>query len=314
MKTLKYKLKLEGLDSHSGTISVRALYGLLEQFTSCAERGLRLAIEGQSSKTGPAPKWLEMATDFVFTGMQKGSTVLTIEAPVLKDSISEQIVQQDMWGKAPEPDDTAISLISRSVRDTSAENLESDYYDTGVLSSLLEMKPFLAAHAKTIKVHCDAKSPEDFSIDMPIIEKVEKLKIKIPEPRATMLSGCLEQVAYSRKRFHLQIADGQIIQGQINEDLVSIEDLRQLWGKKVSVKGIVSFKPSGKIRLLEAQMLKHMEEGEEIFETTPVVQTELEFVRQSTTESNRRDWLKDIWGRWPGDEPIDDLIKELESR
>jgi hypothetical protein len=33
MKTLKYKFKLEGLDSPAGTISIRALSGLLEQFT-----------------------------------------------------------------------------------------------------------------------------------------------------------------------------------------------------------------------------------------------------------------------------------------
>ena len=82
MKTLKYNLKLEGLDSRPGTISTRALFKLLEQFTSCAELGLRLAIEGQSSRPGPAPKWLEKATDFVFTGLKKGSTILGIEAPL----------------------------------------------------------------------------------------------------------------------------------------------------------------------------------------------------------------------------------------
>ena len=48
MNTLKYKLKLEGLDSPSGTISTRALSELLKQFTATAERGLRLAIEGSS--------------------------------------------------------------------------------------------------------------------------------------------------------------------------------------------------------------------------------------------------------------------------
>jgi hypothetical protein len=314
MKTLKYKLKLEGLDSPSGTISTRALFELLEQFTSCAERGLRLAIEGQSSKTGPAPKWLEKATDFIFTGLQKGSTVLDIEAPLLKDAIPDQAIQQDIWGNPPLPGDTAISFVSRSVKDTFAENLESDYYDTGVLLGLLSMRPFLAAHAKSIKIHCDEKRNEDFSIDLPTIEKVEKLKIKIPDPQAFMLAGRLEEVAYSRKRFRLDMADGQVIQGQIDEEFVDVEVLRKLWGKKVSIKGIVSYKPSGKIRMLEAQMLKLMEEGEEVFETAPVIQTEFEFTRQLTTESTRRNWLDDIRGKWPGDESIDDLMKELENR
>jgi hypothetical protein len=314
MKTLKYKLKLEGLDSPSGTISTRALFELLRQFTATAEKGLRLAIEGQSTKTGPSPKWLEKATDFVFTGIETGSTVLDIEAPLLKDAIPDQIVQQNLWNKAPEPQDTAISFISRSVRDTSIENLESDYYDSGVLASLLEMKPFLSDYASLIKVHCGGRASEDFLINIPIIEKVEKLKIKIPDPRAFMLSGYLEQVAYSRKGFQMHLPDGQIVQGRINDEFMGIEELRHLWGKKVTAKGIVSFRPSGKIRLLEAQMLKPMEEGEEIFESAPVVQSEFEFSRQFVAEPSRRDWLKDIWGKWPGDESIDDLIKELENR
>lgn len=313
MKTLKYKLKLEGLDSPAGTISTRALFGLLEQFTTCAEHGLRLAIEGQSSRTGPSPKWLEKATNFIFTGLKKGSTVLQIEAPLLKDAIPDQAVQQGLWGNRPEPEDTAISFISRSVRDTSAENLESNYYDAGVLLSLLAMRPFLAEHAKRITVRCDEKTNDDFSIDKPIIEKVEKLKIRIPEPRALMLSGILEQVTYNRKRFQLDLPDGQAIQGQVNEELMDIEELRRLWGKRVSIKGIVNFRPSGKIRLFEAHMLKPMEEGEEIFEAAPAVQTELEFARQFQVESPRRGWIKDIWGKWPGDESIDDLIKELEN-
>jgi hypothetical protein len=314
MKTLKYKLKLEGLHSPSGTISTRELSTFLEQFTSCAERGLRLAIEGQSSKTGPAPKWLAKATDFIFTGLQKGSTVLNIEAPYLKDAIADQTVQQDIWGIKPEPEDTAISYISRSVRATSAEDLESDYYDSGVLLSFLGMKPFLAEHAKSIQIHCDDKKDEDFSIDMPVIEKVEKLKMKIPEPQAFMLAGRLEEVAYSRKRFSLDMADGQVIQGQIDEEFVDVEDLRRFWGKKVTMKGTVSYKPSGKIRLFEAQMIKLIEEGEEVFETAPAVQTEFEFARQLTAESTRRNWLDDIRGKWPGDETIDDLVRELEDR
>jgi hypothetical protein len=110
------------------------------------------------------------------------------------------------------------------------------------------------------------------------------------------------------------LPDGQIIPGQIDEEFVGVEELRRLWGKKVSIKGTVSYKPSGKIRVLEAQMLKLMEEGEEVFETAPVVQTEFEFVRQLATDSARRNWLNDIRGKWPGDETIDDLMKELETR
>jgi hypothetical protein len=314
MKTLKYRLKLEGLDSPAGTISTRALFELLKQFTACTERGLRLAIEGQSNKSGPIPKWLETATDFSFTGIETGSTILAIEAPVLKEVIPEQVVQQDLWGKAPDPQDTAISYIGRSVRDMADENMESNNFDAGVLAGLLELKPFLAGYAKTIRIHCENRKKDDFKIDLPIIEKVEKLKTCIPEPRVFMLSGQLEQIRYNKKGFHLEVAGGQSIPGKINEEFMGIEELRDLWGKKVTIKGVVNFKPSGKMRFLEAQMIKPKEDGEEIFESAPASQTEFEFARQVTIEKNRRDWLKDLMGQWPGDEPIEDLIKELDHK
>jgi hypothetical protein len=314
MKTFKYKLRLEGLNSAEGTISTRALYELLKQFTSFAERGLRLAIEGHGTKTGPSPKWLEKATYFTFTGIEIGSTLLDIEAPVLEEAIPDLDFQKDLWGKVPEPQDTAISFISRSVRDMSIENLESDYYDASVLTSLLEMKQFFIEHAKKIDIHCEERITEDFLIDLPVIEKVEKLKIRIPESRALMLSGILEQIRYSKKRFQLAMSNGQVIPGQINEEYIDVEELRNLWGKKVSIKGLVHFKPSGRIRLLEAQMLKLMTGGEEIFEVVPITQTEFEFTRTVATESTRRDWLKTLTGQWPGDESIDELINELEYR
>ncbi len=314
MDTLKYKIRLEGLDSPSGTITTRALFQLLQQFTAAAEKGLRLAIEGQSTKAGPPPKWLEKATDFTFTGIQTGSTILALEAPKLKNTIPDMIVQQDLCGAAPEPQDTAISFIGRSVADMCAENLESDYFDYGVLSSLQELKPFLSDHAPIISIHCEERPSENFKIDIPVIEKVERLKVKIPEPRASMISGHLEQVAYNSKKFQLYLSDGQIVQGRINDEYMSIESLRTLWGKKVTARGLVSFKPSGKIRIIEAQMLKQMEEGEELFETAPVIQTQFEFTKKVQLEATGRNWLKDIWNKWPGEESIEVIMKEIESK
>ena len=58
--------------------------------------------------------------------------------------------RKDRRGKpqAPAASDTAITLFARSVHDTTAENLESEYYDAGLLSSLLDLKPFFKTEAK----------------------------------------------------------------------------------------------------------------------------------------------------------------------
>ncbi len=310
IRFINYQLRVKGLNTPHGTISVRTLTELFSQITTCAERSLRLAIEGQSVKPGPPPAWIETSTDLTFTGLESGSTVLNFEAPILGDTIADLLGQQDLWISPPKPDDTAFSIISKSVRDTTAENLESDYYDAGVLNSLLALKQFLGPKKHVIELHSPQRTKEDFVLSMSVIEKVERLKVKTPEPQAFIVSGQLDQIGHSKKKFELVLKDGQHIPGRIEEEFMLVEDLRKLWGSKVSVKGMVYFKPSGKIRLLEAHVLKPMEAGEEIFEKVPV-QTSADFMRLLPGTPDRRDWLKDVWGKWPGDESIEDLLGDL---
>lgn len=55
-----------------------------------------------------------------------------------------------------------------------------------------------------------------------------------------------------------------------------------------------------------------MEQGEEVFETLPQEPTQVEFfnsVREMAAA--RQGWLKDVWNKWPGDEPIEELLAAL---
>jgi hypothetical protein len=92
-----------------------------------------------------------------------------------------------------------------------------------------------------------------------------------------------------------------------------VEDMREYWGKKATIKGIVHFRPSGKPRLIEAQVIKTMEEGEEVFDVLPQVQTEAMFLKEARETAVQTGWLKEIWGKWPGDEPIETLLAALKE-
>ena len=89
--------------------------------------------------------------------------------------------------------------------------------------------------------------------------------------------------------------------------------MRQYWGKKATIKGIVHFRPSGKARLIEAQVIKTMEDGEEVFDNIPQVQTEAAFLKETKEAAVQTGWLKEIWGKWPGDEPIEALLAALKE-
>lgn len=313
MQIAKYQLRLNGLNTPDGTISVRVLKDILNKLTLFAERGLRLAIEGQSVKKGPLPSWIEKSTDMTITGLETGSTIIGIEAPTFGDTIGDQISQQDFWAIPPAPSDTAFTLVSKSIKDATSENLESEYYDAGLLNAIMSLKPFVRGEAQSIELYSVDRPQEQFILNRQTIEKAKKLQVRTPEAQAFIVSGHLNSIEHSHKKFQLVVKEGQIIPGRINEDFMSAEQMRELWGKKVSVKGMVYFKPSGAIRMLDAHMLKTMEEGEEIFGMIPQVQAEAEFVRAITSKSDQRNWLNNIWNKWPGDESIEELLADLEN-
>ncbi|MBI5095538.1 MAG: hypothetical protein HZB26_24285 [Candidatus Hydrogenedentes bacterium] len=311
MRSIEYRLKLSGLHAPEGKIGVRALLDILGGLTTCAERQLRLVIEGSSVRSGRNPAWLGKAVDLTFSGIGKGSTTLTFEAPILEDVMGEAMRQEDFWVQRPAPDDTALSLFAKSIRDATTENLESEYYDGGVLSAILDLKPFVKSEAQSIELISKARPADDMILGMEQMEKAEKLKIRLPEPGTFLVSGKLDAIEHSRRRFHLLLAEGHSIHGQIDEHEISPERLRDFWGRNVTVKGTVFFKPSGHIKLLEAQHIRERAEGEEVFEALPAVQTEAEFVGSIVQAAEKRNWVKSVWGKWPGDETIEETIEEL---
>src|SRR6185295_7972711 len=143
---MNYKFKLQGLKTPGGTISIRALQVLVDDLTEACERGLRLAIQGESVKRGPVPGWLARSLDFTVTGLKKGSTTILLDVPVLGETAPDQIKQQDLWFTKPTAADTAITLVSRSVREVLSQNYESYAYDKGVLDGLLSFDNFFKTY------------------------------------------------------------------------------------------------------------------------------------------------------------------------
>lgn len=55
----------------------------------------------------------------------------------------------------------------------------------------------------------------------------------------------------------------------------------------------------------EADVIKPAEEGEEAFERMPTL------FESDVQHFNAAPALQDIWGKWPGDESIDELLSSL---
>ncbi len=311
MKGIQYRIKISGLKSPEGTIPMSALKDISEAFLEGSERALRLSLEGISVKKGKLPEWLRKSLNFTITGIEKGSTVLVVEAPTLKEAAPEQIERQDLWFSRPDPKDTAVSLLCMSVMDIESERLESERLDRGLLDALGSFEPIVREYASLLEVRASRRPKEHFQIGLEQMERVSKIKEKIPEPKAIILSGHFNMIEYIRRGFELTLEDGRKIRGSADASFVNEENMRSLWGKQVTLRGVAHFKPSGRVRFVEAQVIKAFEPGEEAFEVPLEFESPKDFMEGMKRKYGVKSPLADIWGKWPGDESIEQLLSVL---
>lgn len=313
MKTIKYKIKINGLKTPSGTISILALKDLSSIFIENSERALRLAIEGYSLKKGKLPQWLKAAVDFNITSISKGSTVLSLEAPKLAEVAADQISQQNLWINLPEPNDTALTIWANSFNEATSEKYESELYDKGLLTSFISFKDFINKHAQSIEIDSTYdKKIDRLIIDNNQLERIQKLTASIPESRKIVLSGIIDVIEHFAGRFKLNLENGEKIQGAIDKELLDLEIMRNYWGKKVTVKGLADYKPNGKIRFIKADLIKLFEEREKLFQEYMAFEEPRDSLYKVSRTQIEISPLKEIWGKWPGDETIDEILEALD--
>jgi hypothetical protein len=235
-KGTKYRLRIRGLKGPDGTIPLVALQEVLRALVGSSERALRLVVEGTSVKSGSVPKWLKASLEYSITGISRGSTVLEIEAPALGETAPSLIRQQDLWLAPPRPDDTAFTVLSKSVSDASARRMDSERFDSGVLDALLDFRPLFQRYATEVTLSSRGRPKEHFSISEQSLENIGQLRIRTPEPQAVTIAGEFDMIEHSRGKFKLILEDGPILQGMVDQAHLSVEQMRDYWGKKVTVR------------------------------------------------------------------------------
>lgn len=192
-------------------------------------------------------------------------------------------------------------------------DLESDTYEAGVLDGLMSFQPFLRSFAQCVELDSPDRPAERFHISTDEIEKVRRLKARTPEQRALVLTGELDTIEHSRRRFLLRLSDGQTIPGTIDPEFLDVESMRQWWGSRVTIKGLVHLRPSRRVRLVEAQVIKPMDVGEEVFDHLPESLTIIEMLEDLRRQSPSGSPLTEVWGTWPGDESIEEILAALKG-
>lgn len=269
---------------------------------------LRLVIEGISSKKGPRPKWLENSIDFQLTGLEKGSTRLVIEAPMLNETLGQP--QIPLFGRSPESlkEYTGIDLALESFRQAFQPTGDHDLLDKHLLKEMESYRSLFRDSEEGVIEITGYVREEPVQLRPRRFDNIKKLEEQTPTPSRARVTGVLDLMQYSKDLIQIRTKQGTI-RAILTGD-VTFKDISTFFGQKVTLEGIANFKPSGRIRTIEVAKVRIATEEDEWFTKHPSpIKDRLDFNELRAEQGFQGTKLDNVIGEWPGEEPIEELLE-----
>ena len=314
MNTQRYQLRLSGLPEPTGQIKASSLSRILDALLQMGERATRLIVTGQSSGKGRKPKWLQASVNFTVTGLNPGSTILDIEAPRFRETAYGELAQQEFWQIKPNLDDTSLDIAARAIDEAKSNDSPGNHFDADVLKAILKFKTAAGTPDIRYELIPQGSTGTGFVLDEHVCTQVSERLESIPPPKSYIVSGTLDEIKYGGGRFRLLLGQRDQLLGKLHPDLLDTEVLRPLWGTPTTVEGLVHFKANGQARWIEARRMTGRVEGDSVFEEIPSADRDEPLGPLSAPRIRhfRSTDPMTLAGAWPGDEPIDELLAQLD--
>lgn len=314
MNQASYELRLQNLDEADGEIKADDLTRVLNALLLTAERASRLFVLGEGSAPGNRPAWLTACRGVTVKGLKKGSTVLALQAPTLEEVASEQFAQKDFLRETPDLKNSALDLAARAIQEATSAEAESDLLDASVIDAALKFEKAVKGSNIIYSFKPKDGTSGSFQLKEGDYEVMKGKKAALPEPCAFVVSGKLDVIQHTKGQFKLALSNGETLLGRIHPEFLEQAALQNLWGQKVTIEGMVSFRANGSARLIVARKLLPETEGDAVFASLPHAKTSLQqsvFFSEDAPVSEKADPMS-LWGLWEGDESVDELLAQLD--
>lgn len=311
---IKHKLTLLGGSPTELRVPADALIEALGALIEGARQATRFFVEGESTRKGPRPTWLDSACHFDITNLLPGSVMIEIEAPTLEEADPIRFGNGGQGTLFEEPAQkmsqrTAIELfgsVLASVVEGKPEDIMADrlLLDTCVRFTRVASGTFNGVRLEGLKDRTEPVTvrPDD-------APRFELLRDQIPEPQAVRISGVLDTISASRSDVILSLPEGAKVAAHLESHDPTI--LRRLFGGRVVISGVAHFRPSGQLLFVHAESISEAREADAVFASIPLAKR-----RRSTLKPVAQDETTGVsafFGTWPGDESEDDLLKALRA-
>jgi hypothetical protein len=279
-----------------------------------ARQATRFFVEGESTRKGPRPAWLDAACNVEVTGLTAGSAVVALEAPTLADAAP------DRFGGTHQ-----VSLFAEPHHLVNASNSAVDIF-AGVLASVVQgdrdrvladraLLDTCVRFARAARDGFDGVQLEGIAgLAAPLVvrrddvSKIELLRDETPGPKAVRVTGTLDTISATKSDVVLALTDGTTVAARL--DAHDNKQLKALSGSRVVVSGIAQFRPSGTLLVIDVEHLGPARDGDELFERAPKVAAK---PVASLLPQDEATGVSAFFGTWPGDETDEELLSVLEA-
>ncbi len=226
------------------------------------------------------------------------------------------------WGSPLDPNYTALDLVALAIQEVGDPDAKGSYFDVGVLGRLLEFEKVIDPSSVSYELRSRGKGLRAV-IDTSLMGQTRRHLRWAPPSGTNIVTGHLEEISQGGC-FRLRLGNGDSIRGQINQAVVGLETLRELWGNPTTIHGMTHFRAAGRPRFMEVHRMEPRTDRDAIFDQTPMpsrsrrppypghlrgrVRLPPEVLKKASNFKR-----EDLWGRWPGDETVEELLAMLDS-
>jgi hypothetical protein len=280
-----------------------------------SESTLRSFVIGNSSlKRGKQAEWLTQSLDFNLSGLKSGSTILEVDAPMLKDTLGA--MQVPLFGDLPVDDVTSNSALGLGLyafEKAMQGDVNSFILDKHLLKEMRQFGKFLNKRGSSIEVSTGKKA-KVIKLKKEVIEKIKTIEDNTPASIKTKVTGVLDMMKHSNHQLELLVDGTKRIRAILNDQL-AVSDLTAFFGKELTVSGIANYNPSGDVISFEISGYKSANKKETYFNQLPVPlfeETDLKRIaQQQNYKGYQSDKVKNIAGKMEIEDSLEDLLAAL---
>lgn len=303
---MNYDIKIIGEDDDNGLLEFDRLATLTKSTKDIAIKSLMLKLRGFSDiiPDKNLKKTLELRLQSI-TGSKSDGTSLTIDCDYFGDTLKG--LQYELFKPKEEIlAMTPMSLVIDSFHNALGEGSEADL-DKPLLKALMGFKKNFISNNEIFYLANRGSIPE-VRLTKDVFYKISLLEDSIPESKKVIVNGQLDEMKVSKGKLGLQTDHGFV--NLIAHEINVINGILEFMGKEVTISGMAHFKPNGQLSFIDIHEFGPPNSTDKFFSKQPNSMTANQQLMFEIKASRKRTSLREILGKWPGDE-TDEEFKEL---